>query len=247
MKTLHKIMVTAALTLPMVVRAGILGVNNSGSPHDFSGASWNNNPADPATVCGVCHTPHHADPTAGPLWNHTPTTASGFTMYANPVNGVGGSPGASIQFTPATQPSASSLACLSCHDGTVAINSYGGGVQGGSAVTIASSANLTKDLTHSHPISFTYDATLVSKDKWLYPTTTTVLTPVSGTFVSGSDMSINGFLLNGNNTVECSSCHDVHNQEGTPFDITQNPHLVKINGVDAQGNGSLLCRSCHNK
>ena len=42
----------------------------------------------------------------------------------------------------------------------MAINSYGGGIQGGSGVTITNSANLTKDLSHSHPISFTYDATL---------------------------------------------------------------------------------------
>jgi ABC-type metal ion transport system substrate-binding protein len=47
--------------------------------------------------------------------------------------------------------------------------------------------------------------------------------------------------------VECTSCHDVHNQSGTPFDITKNPKLVKIVGVDASGKGSLLCRSCHNK
>jgi ABC-type metal ion transport system substrate-binding protein len=49
------------------------------------------------------------------------------------------------------------------------------------------------------------------------------------------------------NRLECTSCHDVHNQEGTPFDIVKNPKLVKIVGVDGQGKGSLLCRSCHNK
>ena len=34
---------------------------------------------------------------------------------------------------------------------------------------------------------------------------------------------------------------------GSPFDIINNPKLVKIVGVDAQNHGSLLCRSCHNK
>ena len=48
-------------------------------------------------------------------------------------------------------------------------------------------------------------------------------------------------------TLECGSCHDVHNQVGTPYDTTYNPHLVKIVGVDPAGKGSLLCRSCHNK
>ena len=59
-------------------------------------------------------------------------------------------------------------------------------------------------------------------------------------------MTVNGFLLNGNHRLECTSCHDVHNQVGTPFDIVSNPKLVKINGTQA-GVGSLLCRSCHNK
>ena len=202
MKTINLLSLTlvAGSLLTLTAHASIIG-----SPHDFSGEAWNNNAGDQHTVCGVCHTPHHADPVAGPLWNHS-SSGLGFTMYANGV-----SPGANIRFTPATQPNASSLACLSCHDGTVAINSYGiggvQGVQGGAGMMITNSANLTKDLTHSHPISFTYDTTLVSKDKWLFnPDTTTVTPPASGggAFVSGSDMTVNGFLLNGNHTVEYS-------------------------------------------
>jgi hypothetical protein len=244
MKTLNLLtltMVTGSL-LTLTTRAGIIG-----SPHDFSANDWssgNGNFSDQHTVCSVCHTPHHADATLGPLWNHT-SSGGGFTMYANGV-----SPGANIRFTPASQPNASSLACLSCHDGTVAVNSYGGSANPGSSGTITNGASLTKDLTHSHPISFSYDTTLVSKDKWLFnPDTTTVNPPASGggAFVSDSDMTINGFLLNGNHTVECSSCHDVHNQVGSPYDVTYNRHLVKLNGVDANNDGSLLCRACHNK
>ena len=228
------------LTIPAITQAGIIG-----SPHDFSGESWNTRAADQHTVCSVCHTPHHADATAGPLWNHT-STSGGFTMYSL------SSPGAKIKYTPESGPAAASLACLSCHDGTIAVNSYGGSPSPGASGTITNSANLTKDLSHSHPISLTYDTTLASptKDKWLFnPDTTTVTPPVSGggAFVSGSDMSLNGFLLNGNHRVECSSCHDVHNQEGSPFDISNNPKLVKIVGVDANNDGSLLCRACHNK
>ena len=231
------------LTLSLTAQAGL---GNSSNPHNFSQASWNNNPADPATVCSVCHTPHHASTTAGPLWNHTLSSASGFTMYANGV-----SPAANLKRATDAQPAASSLACLSCHDGTVAINSYGGALNPGSSGVITNSANLTKDLSHSHPISMTYDSSLVgtgpTQDKWLYnPDTTPVLTPDSGPFVPGNDMTINGFLLGGNHRLECNSCHDVHGQEGTPFDATYNPNLVKINGTKA-GVGSLLCRSCHNK
>jgi hypothetical protein len=250
MKTsnLIKLTVVAGALMVVSVRAGILG-----SPHDFSGQSWNTDPADPATVCSTCHTPHHADSTVVPLWAHQ-VTASTFAMYSKSTVPV-----SQMVAVPSGQPNGSSKACLSCHDGTVAINTYGGQpayggnmATHGTAAYITNSANLGTDLTHTHPISFVYNPGLVgsgpNQDQWLYnPNTTPVLVPVSGTFVPGNDMTINGFLLNGNNTLECTSCHDVHNQEGTPFNITSNPKLVKIVGVDANGDGSLLCRSCHNK
>ena len=221
------------------VQAGIIG-----SPHDFSGETWSTRPGDPNTVCSVCHTPHHADPNLGPLWNHT-SSGGGFTMYTEAT-----APGYSMKTDVDATPAPSSLACLSCHDGTVAVNSYGGSIQG-SPYVLTNSANLTKDLSHTHPISFTYDNSLVALDQWLYdPDSTQVTPPVgqgSGPFVSANDMSINGFLLNGNHRLECSSCHDVHNQEGSPYNLQSNPKLVKIVGVDAQNNGSLLCRACHNK
>jgi hypothetical protein len=231
--------VTSVLLLSSAAtRAGIIG-----SPHDFSGETWNTSASDQHTVCSVCHTPHHASVDAGPLWNHA-QTSGGFTMYNN-----ANSPAADLQALTEAEPAASSLACLSCHDGTVAVNAYGG-APASTPVTITNSANLTKDLSHSHPISFPYDTILSTKDKWLFdPATKMVTPPVSGggAFVSGDDMTINGFLLGGKFRLECSSCHDVHGQEGSPFDIVNNPKLVKIVGVDAQNNGSLLCRSCHNK
>lgn len=163
---------------------------------------------------------------------------------------------ANLQAHVDSQPAGVSKACLSCHDGTVAINTYGGignyQTWGGTGVTITNSALLGTDLTHTHPISMDYTVAMtgsgVGQDKWMFnPDTTQVLTPVSGTFSSGNDMTINGFLLGGKHRVECISCHDVHNQIGTPYDKDNNPKLVKIVGVDANNNGSLLCRSCHNK
>jgi hypothetical protein len=246
MKTLNLLTLTmvAGSLLTLTARAGILG-----SPHDFTAQSWNTDPSDPATVCGTCHTPHHADSTVVPLWSHQ-TTASTFTMYNNANVSV-----ANLQATVDAQPAGPSKACLSCHDGTVAINTYGGVgyyTTHGTATTITNSANLGTDLTHSHPISLGYTPAIVGpgvgQDKWLWnPNTTAVLTPASGTFVAGNDMTVNGFLLGGNNRLECTSCHDVHNQIGTPYDIVNNPKLVKIVGVDGSGDGSLLCRSCHNK
>jgi hypothetical protein len=232
--------VGAFLASSAMVRAGIIG-----TPHDFSGESWNVSSSDPNTVCGACHQPHNADSTVVPLWGHE-TTAATFQMY-NTAN----VPVSDLQSAPDAQPAGPSKACLSCHDGTVAVNSFGGTIQGGTGIAITNSARLGTDLTHSHPISLTYDSSIAGvgagKDKWLFnPDTKQVLQPDSGAFVTGNDMTVNGFLLGGKHRLECSSCHDVHNQEGSPYSIANNSKLVKIMGTQA-GKGSLLCRSCHDK
>jgi hypothetical protein len=234
MKTSTLIAIAAALALPAIARAGIIG-----SPHDFSGESWNIVPSDPNSTCGVCHQPHHADSSIVPLWIHT-TSVQSFTMYSTNTS-------ATLNARPDSTPGGVSLACLSCHDGVTAVNSYAGGVKGGSAITLTNSARVGTDLTHTHPISFTYDAALATADGFLKdPATANVLQPDSGTFNHGADTTVKGLLLNGTTRLECSACHDVHNQVGTPYDIVSNPKLVKIVGTQA-GKGSLLCRSCHIK
>ena len=82
----------------------------TGSYHDFSGNSWSG-----GQICVVCHTPHSGD-TSGdaPLWNHETTTAT-FTMYSS-----------STMNATASSPGGRSKLCLSCHDGTVALDSFGG-------------------------------------------------------------------------------------------------------------------------
>jgi hypothetical protein len=69
-----------------------------------------------AEVCVFCHTPHGANtnaPGATPLWNRTVPLNSGYTIYGSP-NFDGANSG---------QPQGVSLACLSCHDGTIALDS----------------------------------------------------------------------------------------------------------------------------
>src|ERR1035438_9849965 len=122
-----------------VTRAGILN-----SPHDFSQASWNfSNPSDPNAVCTPCHQAHHADSRVIPLWGHT-TSVGPWIMYN--TNTV---PVSQMKAVPSPTPTGTSLACLSCHDGTVAVNSYGGGIQGGSASFITKDRKSTR-LNSSH-------------------------------------------------------------------------------------------------
>ena len=64
-------------------------------------------------VCVYCHTPHGANSTINaPLWNRT-NLSNTYTLYNVPLTS-GQTP---------TQPGMNSLTCLSCHDGTVAIDS----------------------------------------------------------------------------------------------------------------------------
>ena len=77
-------------------------------------AIWMNTMRNDYTeVCVYCHTPHGANTTiAAPLWNRT-NKGNTYTLYNIPLTSG----------QTATQPGVSSLTCLSCHDGTVAIDS----------------------------------------------------------------------------------------------------------------------------
>jgi predicted CXXCH cytochrome family protein len=134
-----------------------------------------------AEICVFCHTPHAADvSTVGvPLWNKRLNTGVGtFTVYSSStMNALGASDGQG-----GGQIGSVSIACLSCHDGTQAmdnmLNSPGSGgysaTGGGSSGTNftwagtdvdangfminsgTSLAMLGKDLSNDHPIGMQY-------------------------------------------------------------------------------------------
>jgi len=195
----------------------------SGSKHDFS--------SDPNTgnqICVPCHAPHNvATPVIPPLWNHEVTTAT-YIVYDSPtLDADGGTLG---------QPSGSTLLCLSCHDGTVAIDSFGGAT-GTSFITGLS--NLGTDLSNDHPISFTYDTTLANTDGGLFdpgPGGPDV-TIGSGTFTRTGK--IQDVMLQ-NDQLQCASCHDVHN-DFVASGIGGQP-LLLISKISSE-----ICLTCHNK
>jgi hypothetical protein len=157
-------------------------------------------------------------------------------------------------------PSGVSLACLSCHDGTVAVNAPIGGLGTNAPVYMASintNAIIGPDLHNTHPISFTYDANLASVDGQLENPTTykigdpkTLLTqnlaPVPAAGWDGTSLTgktIDQALLFGHK-MECGSCHDVHKLDGS---APSSGILVRISGTDSTSRGSLICRTCHIK
>lgn len=182
----------------------------TGTAHDFSGAGWNSS----GEICIACHTPHNADATVAnaPLWNHELSAVVSYTLYSsNTLDATVGQPGASSKL------------CLSCHDGTVALENFGGAAGGINFVTGAD--NLSSDISDDHPISFDYDATLATNDGELVDPTSAGSSGLGGTI--DTDMLFGGQM-------QCASCHDVH---GTGEDYL----LLKSNA------NSALCLTCHVK
>lgn len=175
----------------------------TGSKHDLSKKQG----LSESQICIFCHTPHNArtDLPEVPLWNHGTTVAT-FVPYSS-----------STLDATVEQPTGYSKACLSCHDGTVALDTYG--VKTGNNF-ISGSAKLDMDLSNDHPISFIYNAALATKDGGLV-------------FPASEKMVVAGIPLY-NTKMECSSCHSVHDQSKGKF-------------LRVDNTGSALCFKCHIK
>ena len=210
------------LFLAMALLVGFSSVSFAvilGSPHDFSTSGFSG-----GQICIVCHTPHNApEPVIPPLWNHEVTTAT-YIVYDSPTLDAG----------PLGQPAGSTLLCLSCHDGTVAVDSFGGAT---GTDFITGPENLGTDLSNDHPISFTYDTALAATDGGLFDPSVTDVTIGSGEFTATG--TIQDVMLQADQ-LQCAACHDVHNDfvagglQGQP--------LLKISKAS-----SAICLACHNK
>ncbi|MGE5623826.1 MAG: cytochrome c3 family protein [Methanocella sp.] len=182
-------------------------------------------------VCIYCHIPHYANQAAGPLWNRATNTTT-FDLYQSST--LDSAPG---------QPGASSRLCLSCHDGSVAVDALVhlppadaddelSGVHGKmvnppqqshvdcsfchrGAFGNFSASFFGNVLSNEHPVGITYSAAddLVSL-------------PADGVFPNGIR------IIDGR--VECASCHNVHNPDVRPF-------------LRISNSGSALCYTCHIK
>lgn len=175
----------------------------TGSLHDFSAESFTH-----GNICSGCHIMHHAQLISeAPLWDHELSTMV-YQVYSSPtLNATVG------------QPEGISKLCLSCHDGTIAVEGTGGTmfVTGGAVIN---------DLRTTHPISFTYDTALATADGGLHD-------PASKTTVLGGTIATD-LLTNGK--MHCTSCHDAHNNLG-------NYAMLKMSSGGADG----LCLTCHDK
>ena len=210
-----------SLLLLSLIWSGLAAAGSiNGTAHDFTKQLWSG-----GQICVACHTPHGSNTTVStaPLWNHA-VTSSTYTVYSNTstLNATVG------------QPDGVSKLCLSCHDGTVALDSFGtttGTTTMTSTKAVGSASN--GSLANDHPISFTFDDALASTDGALYPPSSTNVT-IGATGRQKTGTIASTMLFSGK--VQCASCHDVHNT------FTDSDKLLRISMT-----GSKLCLTCHNK
>ena len=217
-----------------------------------AGLAGRNQVSDTAEICVFCHTPHGADTSApAPLWNKrlgaagVPAGGGTYTTYASLAT-------PSLDGTVAAVGSIS-MACLSCHDGTQAmdniINAPGSGgydATGGGNVGLAYTwagtranpdgvmqngggfiSNLGTDLSNDHPIGIQYCGGGLSGTG----------TTVSGTCRDGDFVQPQTAVINTNQIFWVET-------GGTGKQRTDLP-LYSRTGADA-GLGPLVeCASCH--
>ncbi|MEK6657418.1 MAG: hypothetical protein AABY39_05630 [Nitrospirota bacterium] len=197
-------------------------------------------------VCVFCHTPHGGT-TDGPLWNRGLATAGSYTPYTS----------TSMDATTG-QPGGISLACLSCHDGTIALdalrNASGSGgfnatptTQGWTFNGIPASpgnnslpedgriTNLTQNLADDHPISIRYanygGTTLDPKFNTPNGSSSTAqwFEETGGIAGRADDNEVKLYPTSGTYMVECASCHNPHGTTAATGTPTAN---LSPNGVD---------------
>lgn len=217
MKTSKSLRVAAALAASFAV-AGVANGQQTitGSAHDFSVAEhsvWNAS----GQICLPCHTPHFADTTVStaPLWNHALSASTqSYDLYG------GGS---------ATRDNALddfSILCVSCHDGTIALDAFGGaaGNPANTMTLLHPEAAIGTDLSNDHPIGVT---ALYNGDGTNFKAVPdSPLQLVSQDFGGGADT-----------YVSCVSCHEPHNNVGAG-----NNFMLRLSD-----SGSLICLGCHIK
>lgn len=192
------------------------------SKHDLSSTSSASIKGDATEICVYCHTPHHQGTvgTGSPLWNHTLTTTDLTWSQSTTVRGT------SLPATITTVALEGARACLSCHDGTIAL----GSVLEGGPFTVSGTGTTSGKLSSAAKI----DTTKMETNH-----------PVGVPKPSGKT-GFSDFVASDGNTgvwyrksstgateyVQCQSCHNPHLTTNTPF-------------LRISNSGSAICKSCH--
>ncbi|NMG31971.1 cytochrome c3 family protein [Aromatoleum evansii] len=217
-------------------------------------------------ICVFCHTPHAANATApAPLWNRkiggatndTNTYAATYTPYTS--NSLDAED--VLNNSPIGEPGGASKLCLSCHDGSIAIgtvaNSPGSGTTGsipmaagvdkmpvGAGTTTGFTRNLGTDLRNDHPISFTFNDTLATRDGELRsPPYVTGGKTVVGVRSSGVKPML---PLDHEGKLQCTSCHDPHLTASKFLRLNRFQKNASA-GTEFSPTNDQICLGCHDR
>ena len=238
--------------LALVVATGLIAAASFASAATIKGSKHDLSPTGTASfsglnsqICVYCHAPHGAQ-LFNPLWNRTNPGGASFTLYSG-VNMA--SKSNKSGFTADN----TSLFCMSCHDGGTQMDAifnkgaltnhgaYNQPLAGDAGFTFATNkiitaAKLGSDLRGTHPVNFIVTTADTQSDLWIAGATaaTTVMGGGAGTATNAFPL----FKLSGNRatnrSLECGSCHAVHDSQYSPF-------------LRVTMKGSTLCLGCHNK
>lgn len=213
MKKMLFVAVAIVLIAGVASAASVVGSKHDMRTHGITGLTT-------SQVCVFCHTPHMSTAAGqqAPLWNHSASVVSSYGVYTSSTlnvtpSDIGGQ---------AVGSQSVSMLCMGCHDNTVGVNVVYKQPKDGSAgnATLISaigtgSANLGTSLVDDHPVNFNYQDSITNGDTGLLSTPSASIVLFSG-------------------SVQCASCHNVHDPANTPF-------------LRMDNTGSALCLGCHVK
>lgn len=179
-----------------------------GTHHDIAGLGGG---------CKSCHAPHQASAKGEVLlWARSFSTTTTFGVYTTPTmdsvpTEVGGNYSGTNLPTGVRQ---YTVLCLSCHDGITTPSVIG--ASDGAAIANPTNAD---GLKNDHPVNMAFN-----------PSVDAGLEPIATVKASAVKLYSDGT----NETVQCGSCHNVHDDTKTPF--------LRVSNTNTKAG---LCTTCH--
>lgn len=215
-----------------------------------------------AEICVFCHTPHGGDNSASvPLWNKTLPAPASYTTY----DSLGTS-----SLDGATAPVGSvSIACLSCHDGTQAMDtvlnapgsgavvaSYSAGTWIGNS-TPQGIALIGQDLSNDHPIGIQYGGGGITTTAPAAATNDTDFIAPDSATINGNtiwwvdtEVTPNGTRQKTDMQLYTRSVAAIDGGASQPFvecASCHDPHTENSTFLRVSNAGSAVCLACHTK
>lgn len=277
---LTAVMVCAGVVMMAVTASGdsILGSRHDLSFFNMRGYGTETGPMTGATfndyrdACIYCHTPHNGS-TIAPMWNRQTPGGAGVNGNGNGVGNGNGAPGhyqvydsPHLDSKAEQGPDGISLACLSCHDGTVAVDAvintpkFHDWSDAGTHYRMSEESSIGSDscgkchnrsagayggIGGAHDATIRYLSTDMRNDHPIsmpfprFEQDPGFNQPVMAKTDGGREF-FNGVQTFAGDKVQCASCHDPHN-----------PDERNVEGRDpflrASNRFSALCLTCHQK